>query len=326
MLSRIAKAIDLVLARIQPFPASGLTILGFHGLWPDLGVAKAEATDPYQPFTLADLDQVIGILRATGATFVCGRDLDRPPAGPAVWLTFDDGYANNLDALPILRRHGVPATFFITSGNINSGDAYWWDVLYREGRKLGTPAAALATRREALKALPPDAIRATLIAHYGPQAFHPTGAQDRPMTPAELAAFAKDPLVEIGNHTLSHAILPVLPATEQRAEIHRCQQELTALTERVPQVIAYPNGGVTAETLHIAQSCGLNLGVTCLPHRNAASELQDPLGRLTLGRFMGLRHGALTRETALAVAPRSLGQSTANQTRQRLMASAGPLT
>ena len=57
---------------------------------------------------------------------------------PAVAITFDDSYADNvLEALPILEEVGVPATFFVSTGRIGTDKEFWWHqlegILLRDG-------------------------------------------------------------------------------------------------------------------------------------------------------------------------------------------------
>lgn len=45
-------------------------------------------------------------------------------------ITFDDGYIDNyLYAYPILKKYGIPATIFVTTGYIGSNNLLWWDRL-----------------------------------------------------------------------------------------------------------------------------------------------------------------------------------------------------
>lgn len=48
---------------------------------------------------------------------------------PSICVTFDDGYADNLQALPILEAHDVPATIFVISGAVGNPNAFWWELL-----------------------------------------------------------------------------------------------------------------------------------------------------------------------------------------------------
>jgi len=62
----------------------------------------------------------------------------RPRRRPAVVITFDDGYASKYLAAVLLRRHGLPATFFLSTGMIGTDQPFSHDV-----QRLGKHVPAL---------------------------------------------------------------------------------------------------------------------------------------------------------------------------------------
>jgi len=62
-----------------------------------------------------------------------------------VVVTFDDGYADNLyNAKPLLEKHHVPATMFVSTGAIGYPREFWWDELEHILLHPGTLPQALA--------------------------------------------------------------------------------------------------------------------------------------------------------------------------------------
>lgn len=54
-------------------------------------------------------------------------------------VTFDDGYADNLqNAKPLLEHYDIPATVFVVSGCVDQEREFWWDELERVFLQPGT--------------------------------------------------------------------------------------------------------------------------------------------------------------------------------------------
>jgi peptidoglycan/xylan/chitin deacetylase (PgdA/CDA1 family) len=210
-------------------------------------------------------------------------------------ISFDDGYANNLRALPILEEFAAPAVFCVSANHVATGKPFWWDVLYREATKRAWPEKQSDGMRTALKRLRTEDAEAQMAAEFGGREFHPAvfGAGafrtvcdlDRPLTPGELREFARHPLVHIGNHTWDHAILSNYSAPEVREQIQKAQQSLGELTGMLPQIIAYPNGNVSAEIEEAVRECGIQLGMTIRPGKNAIPRALPAMPNLQLRRY-----------------------------------------
>jgi peptidoglycan/xylan/chitin deacetylase (PgdA/CDA1 family) len=186
---------------------------------------------------------------------------------PAVVITFDDGYADNVsEALPILEEVGVPATFFVSTVNLDTIREYWWDELERIimgdwifpesftlhdsrfGRnwQTSTPAGREALYRE-LHALmmQVDPVRREewlMQLRRWAQAGETGREAYRAMTCAELRRLAGSKWATVGAHTVTHTPLSVLSEEQQRDEIVSSKLRLETLLGTKISVFSYPFG------------------------------------------------------------------------------------
>jgi len=177
----------------------------------------------------------------------------------AVCVTFDDGYADNADvALPILRKHRVPATFFIATGYLGGGRMFNDTVteaisaidaptLDMASIGLGTFAldtveakrAAIARILPVLKYLPAPE-RAAHAARLAEMAGIGSGSDlmMRESQVRELRAAG----MEIGAHTVTHPILLKTAPDAARREIVESGRRLAEILREPVRLFAYPNG------------------------------------------------------------------------------------
>lgn len=193
-----------------------------------------------------------------------------PPLPPrAIAVTFDDGFANNFRyAHPILRRHGVPATVFLTTGHIGVRGAQLWTERVKRaiylssatrlavvvpGQPDGLPMESPPQRADAarrvlglLKRLPPvrrDAHLQEIEEHLGRPPLGPADADRYDfLSWREVREMAADG-VEFGSHTVSHPILSTVSDDELRQELQQSKAAIEGQLDRECPAFAYPNGG-----------------------------------------------------------------------------------
>lgn len=275
---------DQLVARVAPKDRPGLVVFVFHCVFADEEEAESGLMDPHERATPEGLARLFRCFRDHGYRFVSAAEIDQglPPGGLYAHLTFDDGFANNLLLLDLLARESVYATIFPSVNHVRNGKAFWWNVVYRERHRRGQQAV-VAGEYARLRRMTDAEIDRYLVTEFGPEALDPIGEVDRPLTVQELREIAASPWIEIGNHTLDHAVLPRYEPSRAEAQVAGAQDWLGEVLGARPFFIAYPNGDVDDVVVDIVRRQGLRLGVTVTPTRNELPALGSE--RMELGRF-----------------------------------------
>ena len=289
-LSLLVARIDEIIARVSVSivdEKDSLIALEFHSLFRDKAQISQNLIDPQQRITVDILEGVMRYFMSHGYQFISPIDLGNGlHEGKKIMLTFDDGYYNNVLAVPLLQKYQVPAVFFISTNHVKEGKVFWWDVLYREGKKRVWSEIDLVSTRNNLKNKHFREIEQYLKQTFGENALIPTEDVDRPFTPRELLEFSKQPYVHIGNHTKDHAILTLYSADEIRRQIMGAQSYLLNVIGYKPKIIAYPNGDYSYEVIKQARKGGIQIGFSVDLHKDHLPIDLNYFGIMHLGRFI----------------------------------------
>jgi len=97
----------------------------FHGLFEGGEELRSGELDPQQGITVEMFRAFLGHFHEQGYGFVSPRQIleGLQPSGRHILLTFDDGYFNNVRALPMMEEFNAPAVFFVSSDHVREGDS-----------------------------------------------------------------------------------------------------------------------------------------------------------------------------------------------------------
>lgn len=275
---------DQALARVASKDRPGLVIFILHCLFADQEEFERGLLDPHEGATVDGLRRLVDYFRAAGYQFVSAAELDAglTPGGHYAHLSFDDGFANNLRLPDLLESEGAFATVFPSIDHVENQRVYWWNALYRERNSRGQ-LGSLSAETSLLRKMTDAEVNRYLVSEFGPGVLKPAGDVDRPLTVEELRELSRSPSIEIGNHTLAHAVLPNYEPAEAEAQVAGAQAWLGRELGEEPFVIAYPNGSFDDAVVAIAERQGLRIGMTV---ESGLNRLPSSAGeRMRLKRF-----------------------------------------
>ena len=249
----------------------GIPILCYHSIDVSGSLISTSPTlfASHMSYLAASHYQVVSMAEAVECC-TNGSPLDRR----TVVLTFDDGYANNhADALPVLKRYGFRATFYIATGFVGARASWMMRDLTAmfPGLRKGDDASELVNRcdRAQVGRRIPYLLR-----------LHPTRAASEIQALLDAAEF---PMMtwaqlrdlhlagmEIGDHSYSHPFLNEMTDLEVTSELDKSRVMLESKVGRPVRSLCYPYGAYSPQVAQVVQhigytsACTTELGLTNL--------------------------------------------------------------
>lgn len=218
-------------------------------------------------------------------------------------LTFDDGYRDNYDfAFPILKKHNVPATIFVTLDALDSG-VFGWDLFDQAVMKTNSESLDLQTfglamyqlagadrsalirdLHKILKTLP-DVQKRQVVDHVITKYGYSNSKLRTMLTWDEAREMANSGLVTIGAHTITHPILSRIDKNQARLEIIEGKSLIEKNLGMPVQFFAYPNGSnddFNDEHIAMVKEAGYTAACSTIPGDNCDNSELFSLRRIDI--------------------------------------------
>lgn len=218
-------------------------------------------------------------------------------------LTFDDGYKDNYtNAYPLLKKYDIPATIYLTSKLIGSGELVWADkvgyIIYHSSvnhvkiNKLGE--YSLGSKFEKYQTFSlikrklvnlTELEKSTFIDKLASfcQVEIPSDVGCELMLSWDEVKEMDENNINFGAHTINHPVLPELNPKEARWEILESKKVLEENLQKSVNHFSYPYGTFNQDVVNIVKDLKFKSAVTL--DQNLVNTKKDDL--CTLSRMDG---------------------------------------
>ena len=225
-------------------------------------------------------------------------------------LTFDDGFVNTFHlGLPLLKKHNVPALFFVSTAHMLNGEPFWFDRIieplqryrlteldlrrhglahYRFNPGDGEPRwSGIQTMLEDIKRCD-EAREEELAGRIADQLkcqIEESGVAfehfpRKPLNDGEIRQMQNSGLCNFGSHAHHHGILTGLAAPDLMNELNTSRNVLEGLLQQPVTAIGYPNGDNDERVRQACRNAGYRLGFTA-----TAARVDHDTDRLNIPRL-----------------------------------------
>lgn len=226
-------------------------------------------------------------------------------------LTFDDGYRNNLElVVPLLEKHQVPATFFITSIQASGHNILWSDHLdlgfgYTKGN-VEINGREFQKKKDGFYELSSglslkNACRQEDF-HFKEEMMRMVSEEFKSnpkldiywqlMDDKQISSLRSSRWVTIGSHGHFHNNLGLLAIEDAKTDLINSKNYLENLIEKEVKFLAFPDGSYNKETLDVAQKVGYHYQFAIDYLHESDDNNKRVFNRIGNNPFIGLEHQA----------------------------------
>ncbi len=250
-------------------------ILCFHG------VSKFKSSINKRHMQVAQFESLLVYLKKN-FEIVSIKDIfkEKTTKRKRIALSFDDGYENNHSiAWPILKKHNLPATFYITTESFEIIDYYLWPEIF-DALKIEPPHGKIIFNNEEFRFVNKQlqncktnvsiydyvklmgqerqVVFKEFLSKYDIKRILKTINPEltRFCSKEQIKEMSMSPLIEIGSHTHRHYNLSKINIELATQELKKSKEILESIIQKPVVSIGYPDGDYSEKIKDIAEDVG----------------------------------------------------------------------